>query len=592
MSKSVTGNITKMVEEAYRLIPPPLSAFPAKYSAPISLLVHSLSAGVIANELAWLTGLDEEIAFYLALAHDIHQKLVNDGLTTMKSAKEYLRKKLDEAGKHDYYRYIEDAIEIDACGKHKEIRGLDKEVSLICHISDMAQGRFEGLELLYWLRARAKELDKDLTVRFYSVLIPQVVGRSYIIRRIYEKHIKGKDHVALASPWGLLVIGYEDDVPEVIEASWDDLRIEKGTEPIEYKAILDSERKVRGSKKDKESEEKTSDTSTTINKIRLSRDELREGLWSRFARMFYDKESLYVDGEKKQRDSPMYPVFPEDVRGLFVNIEFTDVEFRNIGEENVRKCNLCGLPHLQEHSININMFGKIAGVEVTAEKWNRFMKTGFEVRGKEQWRSGVGICPLCTVEAIAIRESKFTGAITGVLSVSISRPIPVSLLEYLGRILAESHSLEKPIVGGGSSERLVLDYSSATIGTQEVAEPSTENLFKHDSSSGVFTRIGKLISWGIYPVKFLPSFDTSIVDRPVITPYNFRVIDFPVTDREYSSLLPWIGSLLEVLGGVERSEGLKYLDLKPEHASLALLTINKSIYDEVLRALSSVGVRA
>jgi len=535
-------------------------------------LIHSLSAGIVAEKLAYLAGYDStmrDIAFYLALTHDIHQKLIEDGLSTMKTAKQYLREKLDEIRKHDYYRYIEDAIEIDACGKNKQIRGLDQGISLICHVADMIHGSLEGIELLYWLKERVKELNRNLTVRFYSVLIPQVIGRSFMIKRIYDKHIREKDHLALASPWGLFAIGYEDELPEVLEVSWDDLRIEKGKELIEYE-------KIKGSENSKAS-------SVTINNIKLTTDELRKGLWSRFARMFYDKNSL--------NDNPSYPVFPEDIRTLFVNIKFTDVEFRDISRENIHKCILCGLPHLKDQSLNINMFGKIAGVDVTIEKWNKFIKLASKVRGEDQWGHKLGLCPLCTVEAIAMRESKFSGSVNGVLSISISKPTPISLLEYFGRVLVESKYLNTPIVGEGSLERVVLDYSSATAATNDVSEPIIKNLFEHNSNTGVFTRIGKLISWGIYPIKFLSSLDTTVVDRPALTPYNFPILDFPVTSKEYGNLLPWIGELLKTVGNLETNKGIRYLNFKPKHAPLALLTINKEIYDEVFFSLSSVGVK-
>jgi len=579
MNENVTSSITRMVEEAYRLLPPPLSALPAKYTSPISLLIHSLSSGIISKELAWITYSDEELAFYLALTHDIHQKLLSNGLVSMKTAKEYLRNKLDEVGKSDYFRHIDDAVEIDACGKNRKIRGVDEKLSLICHISDVIQGNIEGIELLYWLKSKVKELDKDLTVRFYSILIPQIVGRSYIIRKIYEKYIKNKEHLALASRYGLIVIGREDDIPEVIEASWNDLRFEKGTEPVEYWKILEAERNIN--KNNEKNKEK--------HKISFSKEELKSKGWSRFARLFYNVEDLYKDEKMTEKDEPMFPVFPENIKELFVNIEFTDIKFENI--VNPHKCVLCGLPHHKDESFNANMFTKIAGVDITIEKWNRFMKSKTTVKGERQWSSYAGICPLCAIEAISMREAKFAGSLNGVLSVSISKPVPISLLDYIGRILAESDKLDKPVVGEGTSERVVFDYNSATVGTQEVDEPNITNLFKKERESGMFTRIGKLISWGIYPVKFLHTFDVSIVDRPVVIPYNFRIIDFPVTDREYEDTLPWIGSLLIELGNVERSEGLKYLDFKPEHSSLALQIINKKKYFEVVEVLSSIGVR-
>ncbi|MCE4606640.1 MAG: hypothetical protein F7B59_04815, partial [Desulfurococcales archaeon] len=569
-------NFKQQLKIAYALLPPPLSALPAKYHAPISLLLHSFSTGLVADELAELAELEDsrEIAFFLGITHDIHQKLVEDGLATLKTAKNYIREKLDELGKLDYYRYVDDALDIDACGKGIPVRSLPEKLSLICHIGDMTQGSLEGVSLLYWLGEQVRKLHPDLTVRFYSIMIPQVFARSYIMERIYQRYIADTDHLALASPWGLYVITYEDELPEVLNVSWDNLRIDAA--PIPYNSIIDVE--------------KTGEPAT-INRINMSGDEVKNKLWSRFARMFYSK-SLLMGGK------PIYPTLPASIEGLFVNIKFTDVEFRDISKESTHTCALCGLRHLAEQSMMSSMFSKIAGAKVKSEKWNRFIPSHIVVRaGKSgQWGHRIGLCPLCTLEALAIRHSGFTGKLTGVLGVSISKPIPVSLLHYLGRVVAESNRINEPIVGRGAVNRLVLDYSSATIGTQEVSEPKTENLFRHKTKrgadiNGVFVRIGKLISWGIYPVKFLPSIDTSIVDRPAVTPYNFPTLDFPVTSKEYGHLLPWIASLLVTVGKKERSEALQYLDFRPEHAPLALLTLNKSddvfSYEYVSEALLS-----
>lgn len=568
-------NIRDEVEHAYKMLPPPLSALPAKYRAPISLLVHSLSAGIVSEKLAELIELYDlkEPLFFLALTHDIHQKLIGDGLATLKTAKKYIREKLDELGKLEYYKYIDNAIDIDACGKNQPIRGLPKEASLICHVADMAQGSLEGTELLYWLESQVRELHRDLRVRFYSIMIPQVFARSYIMWKVYQKYIADRDHLALASPWGLYVVTYEDELPEVLKISWDDLRI--NTELVSYEEI----KKVEAS-----------GASASITNIKITGNEAKKRLWSRFARMFYSAHLL-------GGDSPIYPVLPEEVKGLFVNIEFTDVEFRNLNNENTHTCALCGLQHLAEQSLVTNMFPKIAGVKVTTEKWNRFMPAHIKVKAWDslgQWRNKIGLCPLCTLEAIAIRKSRFVGKLTGVLTATISKPVPIRLLTYLGRVLVESsRSLNKdkdiPIVAEGTPERLLLDYSSATIGTQEVSEPKIENLFRHENADGVFERIGKLLYWGIYPVKFLQSIDTSIVDKPVVTPYNFAVLDFPVTSKKHGRFLPWVACLLRTLGRMEKSKALHYLDFRPEHAPLALLALDKSQYDYVSGLFSRIG---
>ena len=563
--------VQEAVQIAYHFIPPPLSALPAKYHAPISLLLHSLSTALISHRLAEILEADhdEELAYLLGLTHDLHQKLVEDGLASLKKAKIYIKEKLDEIGKIDYYKYVEKALEADACGKEKPVRGMPRSLSTICHIADMAHGRIEAMELLYWLKEKVKSLDKQLTVRFYSVMIPQPFARTYIMNRIYTTRIQGEYRLTLSSPWGLYVITFEDELPEVLEVSWDDLRLQS---PIEdYQTILKAEETGKPSH---------------MKSVKASGDELKNRLWSRFARMFYRPDLL--------GDEPLYPVLPPRISGLFTNISFTDVDFKEF-HDGQHTCGLCGLEHPAEYSLVTNMYGKIAGVKVTTEKWNRFMPANIKVKAwdsKGQWKNRIGLCPLCALDAIGVRRAGFARNLVGLISLSISKPTPIELLSVIARNLAYSDSSKNkdPIPSMGNiEERVVTDLSTATLATaNNVPEVKTENMFRPKS---LLARLGKLVSWGMYPLKFLPSLDTSIIDRPLVTPKNFPLIDFPVTSDRLGSLMPWIGPLLVVAGLKERNEALWALEMRPEHSPLALLILDKNEYDRVSEALARIGVR-
>lgn len=562
------------LEIAYTLLPPPLSAIPAKYHAPISLGLHSLSAGFIASYIAQLADFHDyrDLVFLLGVSHDIHQKLVDMGLATLRDAKAYLREKLDELGYTEFLRYVDDALEQDMCGKENPVRGLPREIATICHIGDMAQGRLEGYTLLYWLRNKVKTVSQDLTVRFYSVMIPQPFARAYAMLRIYEKHIAGRDHLALASPWGLYVVAYEDELPEVLEVSWDDLRIDTIIDYSEIKRIEESRKQAN------------------IAGIKISGDEAKSRLWSRFARMFYKSGAL-------KGDKPLYPKLLSEVSGLFVNIVFTDVEFVELKPEETFTCGLCGIPHHKDYSLPISMYGtkqgiKIAGVRVATEKWNRFMPAQLKVKtwdSKGTWRHGIGTCPLCTLDAVAVRELGFSKTMNGFITVSVSKPIPVELLKIIGQTLRDRKSITDTPPHVGPLDGIVLDYSTATIATSiNVPEPKTENMF----DNGELVNIGKLLSLGFYPLKFLPGLDTSLPDRLLTTTIAFQALDFPVTSEEYSTLVPWTVKLVEVAGWLDRSTGIGALMDKPAHAPLHLLTLHKFTYDHVSTLLRVIGVRA
>jgi len=577
------------VRIAYTLLPPPLSALPAKYHAPISLLVHSLSTGWISAELADLVNSsDAELAFLLGLVHDIHQKLIEDGLSSPKTAKKYIEEKLDELGLgKDYFNYISEAIDEDACGKNNPIRGVSREIPLICHIGDMIQGKYEDIELLYWLRSKVKELDQNLTVRYYSVMIPQPFARSYIMQRIYQKYIRERSdcrHLALASPWGLYVITYENELPDVLDVSWDDIRAGCDKETgnliiVDYKEVLSAEK-----------EEKTK--TLGVNMVKF---ELEEKMWSRFARMFYCKNLL-------EEDEPIYPTLDHSLEGLFVNIRFTDIEFKEIPQDRAYKCGLCGLPHFPEHSLSLTMYGtkkkgnvKIAGVYVVTEKWNRFLPPDLKVKSDDEqglWWNRIGMCPLCALDALGVRYSGFIGELNGFISISFAKPIPITLLEIFARMLRDSDYIEAKDLGKlapGSLDGIVFDYSSATIATaRDIPEPRMENMFgKH----GVFIRLGKLIEWGLYPVKYLSSLDTSVSDRLIVTTHNFPALDFSVTNKDAKRVLPWIGALVKISGDRPREEVLQALEFKPFNVPLCLLALDKEVYDFIQQVLSYVGMR-
>jgi len=574
-------NLHDAIRYAYTLLPPPLAALPAKYHAPISLLLHSLSTGLLASRLAELLELDEysTLSFLLGLTHDVHQKLVGDGLSTLKAAKIYVRARLDELGLSEYAGNIEDALEVDACGRGTPIRGLPEEVAGICHIADMAQGRMEGPALLYWLRENVGSLDGDLTVRFYSVMTPQPFARAYIMARLYQRHIAGKEHVALTSPWGLYVIAYRDELPEILEASWDELRIDP---LIPYEDILGYEEERKGV-----------DASLGSSKIRLAGDELKKGLWSTFARMFYRGVA-----------DPLSPVLPRDVEGLFVNIEFADVDFRELKPGESFRCGFCGLPHLAEQSLVTNMYGKISGAKVTTEKWNRFMPAHIRVKAwdsRGQRKAGIGMCPLCTLDAVAVRESGLTGRIDGFVSLSIPKPVPAALLGVLGGMLRARKRLRplrmgeagelQGILSGFTHEGLVVDYSTATVATaREVPEPKTENMFAKNRA-GELRYLGVLLQLGLYPLKFLPGLDAGSPDRLLTTTVTFPALDFPVTGKKYSLLAPWAASLATAAGSLERSRGMAALRGEPLHAPLHLLSLDKGAYDRVSGMLREIGVR-
>lgn len=574
-------NLETMLKTAYELIPPPLSAMPAKYHAPISLLLHSLSTGMLAHDIAELADMEEykDLAFVLGVTHDLHQKFVESGLSTLKKTKSYIKEKLDRLGLSDYYGYVDDALEVDACGKGNPIRNLPRELSTICHIGDMAQGRLDAYSLLYWLQEKIKEVSKDLAVGFYGVMIPQPFARSYIMQRIYDKHISKSaksGHVALASPWGLYVIARSDELQPVVEVSWDDLRISDF--PLKCNEILEME---LNKKANEEYKSKLGDE--------ISEKELDNKMWSKFAGMFYSRDML------SNCLTPLNPSLPPNIEGLFINIRFVDVKFEDVTEES-RICPLCGLEHTVEYSFGVNLYPKIAGVKVTTEKWSRKLPGHIKVRGWEgQWSHGFGLDPLCALDSIAVRELNLHGHVmhdlSGALSVSISKPLPIQLLSWIALVvrIRDEYRKNPDSIPGIAPDKLsivggvVIDYSTATVSVPAGA-PNIDTILNE------IPNLGFLISLGLYPVKYLETIDTSIPDRLLVTTHGFTLVEFPVTSDKYRSVIPWVAKLLELAGELDKKDSLDILQTPPQYAPLRLLSVG-SLNERMAKKATETYVR-
>jgi len=534
------------LEIASRLLPGPLGSLPAKYHAPVSLFVHSTSTGWLASELAYMLGLDHGLAFLLGLAHDLHQKLVGAGLSTLRVAKEYIRERLEGAGLGGYARYIEDALELDACGKGNPVPGVDRGLSLVCHVADMLQGRLGWPELLYWLEKKLKELDRGLSVGYYSVSAPQPFARSYVMSRLYERHLEGRA-VAVASPWGLIAVGW--GLPGELDLDWGDLRL----------------------------------PGWDSGAIGRSRDEERHGLWERFDCMFGPKGCGRVQ-------------LPRGVEGLFVNIRLSGVEFRDAGG-GAYVCGLCGLKHSRDMTLVPTMWKKASGADAIAEKWNKFSPAHSTVKvwmgSRGLWGNRVGMCPLCALDAVGARAAGIRRA-AGFATVSFPKPVPVELLRRLARAAkaaVEGRGIElSDSIAGERVEGIVIDYSSATISAPlDVEQLGLAEL----AEKGYIAGLGRLVGLGLYPVKVSAAVDTSVPDRPAVLPFSAPLLDFPVTDQRYRQYIPFVAALLEALGGAGPSAVSEALSVPPWLAPLYLLSLQgeKWRYDEVAGKMASVGWR-
>ena len=567
------GDVVKksVISLVNALLPPPLSAIPAKFHTPLSLYVHSLSTGIISATLSsMIFEGDEELEVLsgvLGVTHDIHQKLVKDGLSSPKTAKKYIRDALETVDLSDYYKYVERGIDSDACGKNNPILGVTKEVSTICHMGDMVQGRYTGLQLLYWLKSMIDSITNEIDVGLYSVMIPQPFARTKIMSEVYRKlteKIMDKKLV-LTSPWGLYVFTYSDVLPESVMVYWDELTFcEDITDDSVLKCDDENDKDKKDSKNDKE-------------KSKVC--------------------GLYVCKSKRGKYEKVKPVLDKSILGSFINVKLGGVDYKNITSD-YHYCGLTGTRHLKDQSLPLMYYKYMSNLNVKIEKWNRFLASNTVVRHKGNYSSGVGIGPLCGLDATSTRgilNSDTT--VSGFVSLSISKPIPSTLLDsihgFMNDMIVNYKSKSRGDFVYSETRRkisgrinTIVDKATATIFLPLGQSITTKSLL-----GGLLYKTYHLLKYGFYPIKILPVLNNDIPDRILVTPQHFKIIDISPTSKRESKYIPWVISILKILPQLDKDDALDYLSLHPKFSPLLLLSVSggRREYDHVFSLLSKIS---
>jgi HD superfamily phosphodiesterase len=373
------GKIIELYALALKALPPGfLGLVPWKYKSPVSAFYHSLSVASIAYEVSRILTdeeFEQELAAYTGLFHDYYQKCRTIGWTADK-AREKVYDLLDSD--RELAKLVDEAENYNVAENPKIWAGRHPVASLAVWLADRIAS-FDGTiytlqsEVASW--ALDKRLDdaqrkmlEELKTLAVSITAPQTFLRSALYYLVYEKLRKELKPAVIAAPGGLLVITRAGMLPGSISISKGELLslLEVGPRLLE---------EIYGGLKPKP----------------------RKG-------EFYSRLGVDESGD-------IEIVLGEGARAYFTNVQLSGVKF--VDERETVKCIFCGTP--TKSASHPTARGYIVFGKSSAERWsprlgailhygknlNRLMQEDL----KKLVELGVAVCPLCTLDAIAIRMS-------------------------------------------------------------------------------------------------------------------------------------------------------------------------------------------
>jgi len=412
---------------AYTLLPPPLSALPAKYWTSVSLLMHSYAVGVAFSELIELVREkagnlklpERNEAFILGFLHDLTQKMAksSDALRTA-------------------YKWIFDRLVKDICMTPAEARRIAKvletnpaetirdpiypvQVWKLLRIADLLQG---SSDVLSWgLQAREvieNEFNIRTSIRIYNIGLRQPFLKDHLWRKVEGKLREGicndgseqtlVEHgvFAVTSTSGLLVVSKKNLGD--IALSWDEIigwnKYSDSTDLLSRSSLLRklSEKcpELREINKIEDREERKKKKQelkkNTAEEIKGIPFTLEDKLC--FTRNKHDRTNMYdllyhyYGGKLKELNERYLPFY---VKSALQGITIEDTEYAT----GPFKCPMCGAEH--KEGFVVGLVGNVGGV--VTEKWNRFLLTTNKQGNLNRMLNELGnyrICPLCMADIL------------------------------------------------------------------------------------------------------------------------------------------------------------------------------------------------
>jgi len=556
---------------AYTLLPPPLSALPAKYWTSVSLLIHSYAVGrsfeIFAGEYAKRTEdvPEPEEAFLIGFVHDLGQKL---GLKRKPSSEkliqwfrngfESLGKKPDEIREYERYLYTNPA----------ETRS-DPMFSIgiwtLLWLADRIQGITNPIEIFGLLNEIRGDLKIDLYVRLLTVAIPQPFLRTLISKAIYKEILRytvngSEVMIPISTPMGVVLITENPSIE--IQTDWNEL-IEgfegKGLIPEKLEEDLywnmeccenkDCYSTCGGRKKTPE-----------CNQHGFRKRDCEKGVYLDEKGNSY-KIALAYYGRRKEKVS-LDVVLPEDIRKMFQGIHVTGIKYAK-GEY---ICPVCGLRTPAGVTVDFLKFFK---KNITTEQWTRRLYPG-NVNILMQETKNYALDPLCLGDML-VRDWIGKDVL---VTLSLKVMIPLVVLDELASLMWTLHDtigrmpemsrLKNMLYDDNWREtlknlvdnmHLVERRCPYDIFTLTVYIPHRNKMNRHiDEWIMDIATAGLLSSWGIYPLAISPI--APVTSNEILLTYykgQKPLYDYRPSDRELGKFTPYVAvSMMSIANLYER----------------------------------------
>lgn len=609
-----------MIEHAYKLLPPPLAALPAKYWTSISLWLHSYTVGRtfqefirIYSETRDIDAPDELEAFIIGFLHDMGQKLRLRGRPSEEKILAWVKERLEaldftngEADELSRYLFTNPAETLSD-------PLYDRSIWRLLWLADRLQGIDNPLDIPQLLEEAKEDLDTDLNVALLNISVPQPFIRTLVSKIVHDKireliDYEGKFMLPVSTPYGLVVITDEPEL--IIEISWDEIRkgfdgkglLDEKTEEDLYwnmRCCDNKECRQECSKRSKPQECK--DHNFTKRDCEKGEYLGRKGNSYMIALTYYGFRHRLSDKV----------VLPGDVSNMLQGILLKGVEFR----DGRNLCPICGIRSPVGVTGDFLQFF-IGGIKT--EQWNRTLYPGSVNRLMQDVKPYV-IDPLCLGETIIRGRARYSLLI----SLTIRASMPLVLLEEIGKLL---WSLLFNIGGGVPKASNIHDFihnedfdkrlDAIVEGAEKAAVPN----FYYDAFSTTITVpyrnlmqrhqdewlrdmaiAGTISAWGLYPITISETMP-SAPNNTLLSYYKGRkpLYDYQPSDKRLGGYTPYVATTMMSIAVLNyrksRNENLpavlEVLDYPPEYSPALLQYSSPDLYSLLESLRVRIGVRA
>lgn len=594
---------------AYSLLPPPLSALPAKYWTSISLLVHGYSVGALFQELVAGVGEcagdapGEDEAFILGFIHDLGQKLGVLGKASLKRVEEWVKDRLELLG-------VDGASRLARYVRTNPAETMADPsypgwVWSLLRFADRVQGSSSPADMFSLVEDLGRDLNKELHATLLNVNVPHVYLRAAISYYVYRELRSRREELGvltvISTPFGMLVVS---EKPLQLTVEWREFA-ERGFfgEPIIHDVLADKLAKFA----------ECCDQRACVEEHSKKGEKSKDPTYSGFKKKDCEKSVLFGRKVSAYEVTLLYyggrnvdtmflgssPVLPSDVS---VNLGFEGVDYRDGGKFT---CVICGLK--TESAVTVGYaktLAELVGARAPkTEKWTRRSPP----RNLNQLFGSLNegsMCPLCMGDYLLYLRMVKRSTGSDVVSASFSASTSAIALEDLARILGalvsggiDVDALESPDSFAESLEDVL------NIGGNFYTDWFSSRIFAFGNFKGrgeerivnIVSRAGLVISAGLYP---LTVSDHVPLDNPGTL---FRsdigvrsIYSYSPADRNLGRYTPFVALAMAFLGELGARKGpassaptvLGVLDYPPSLAPLMAQYASPSAYSELFHVIS------